>query len=113
MQGGRAYSAQSLANGLRPLLQQCSIVTRKGRLPRIHDFRFSFAVNALLRWYREGTDVRAKLPFLATYMGHVSVLSTHYYLQWVEPLRTAASERFALHYGDLVVPVSDRKRGQR
>lgn len=113
MQGGRAYTAQSLANGLRPLLQQCSIVTRKERLPRIHDFRFSFAVNALLRWYREGADVRAKLPLLATYMGHVSVLSTHYYLQWVEPLRTAASERFALHYGDLVVPVSDRKRGQR
>jgi integrase len=113
MQGGRAYSAPSLAYGLRPLLQQCSIVTPKGRLPRIHDFRFSFAVNALLRWYREGADVGAKLPLLATYMGHVSVVSTHYYLQWVEPLRTAASERFALHYGELVVSVPDRKGGQR
>jgi integrase/recombinase XerD len=111
--GGRAYSGTNLALCLRPLLQQCSIFTPKGRLPRIHDFRFSFAVNALLRWYREGADVGAKLPLLATYMGHVSAVSTHYYLHWVEPLRTAASERFARHYGELVVPVPGRKGGQQ
>jgi integrase/recombinase XerD len=111
-QGGRAYSGVSLALCLRPLLQQCSIFTPKGRLPRIHDFRFSFAVNALLRWYREGANVGAKLPLLAIYMGHVSVVSTHYYLHWIEPLRTAASERFARHYGELVVPVTGQKGGQ-
>ena len=70
-------------------------------------------VNALLRWYRQGADVEAKLPLLATYMGHVSVVSTHYYLHWIEPLRTAASERFARHYGDLVVPVPGQKGRQR
>ena len=42
---------------------------------------------------REGADVGAKLPLLATYMGHASPVSTHYYLHWIEPLRTAASER--------------------
>ena len=113
LQGGRAHSGRNLALCLRPLLQQCSIFTAKGRLPRIHDFRFSFAVNALLRWYREGADVGVKLPLLATYMGHVSVVSTHYYLRWVEPLRTAASERFARHYGELVVPVPGRKGGRQ
>jgi integrase len=75
--------------------------------------RHSFAVNALLRWYREGAEVEAKLPLLATYMGHASVVSTHYYLHWIEPLRTAASEKFARHYGELVVPVPNRKGGQR
>jgi integrase/recombinase XerD len=85
----------------------------KGRLPRVHDFRHAFAVNALLRWYREGAEVEAKLPLLATYMGHASVVSTHYYLHWIEPLRTAASEKFAHHYGELVVPVPSRKGGQR
>jgi integrase/recombinase XerD len=70
-------------------------------------------VNALLRWYRKGAEVEAKLPLLATYMGHVSVLSTHYYLHWIEPLRKTASERFARHYGELVVPVLGRKGGQR
>ncbi|MGH9445356.1 MAG: tyrosine-type recombinase/integrase [Terriglobia bacterium] len=110
--GGRAYTGTGLQRCLRPLLQQCSIFTAKGRVPRIHDARHSFAVNALLRWYREGADVEAKLPLLATYLGHGSALSTHYYLHWIEPLRTAASERFARYYGKLVVPVG-REGGQR
>jgi integrase/recombinase XerD len=111
--GGRAYCDMTLGRHLKPLLRQCSIFTPKRGLPRIHDFRHSFAVNALLRWYREGAEIGAKLPLLATYMGHVSVVSTHYYLHWIEPLRTAASERFALHYGKLVVPALTRKGGQR
>jgi integrase/recombinase XerD len=111
--GGRAYSYRGLQLNVRLLLQQCSIFTPKGRLPRIHHFRHSHAVNALLRWYREGADVGAKLPLLATYMGHASVESTHYYLHWVEPLRRAASETFARHYGKLVVPAPERKGGQR
>ena len=111
--GGRAYSGTNLARCLRTLLRQCAIFTPRGKLPRMHDARHAFAVNALLRWYRQGADVEAKLPLLATYMGHVSVVSTHYYLQWIEPLRTAASERFARHYGELVVPATGREGRQR
>jgi integrase/recombinase XerD len=37
--GGGAYSGTSLRNAIRPLLQKCGIVTSKGKLPRIHDFR--------------------------------------------------------------------------
>ena len=70
----------------------------------MHDVRHSFAVNALLRWYRAGVDVQAKLPLLSTYMGHVSIASTQYYLHFVEPVARAASERFAQHYGDLLTP---------
>jgi len=103
--GGRAYSGTSLQLSLRPLLKKCSILTAKRRLPRIHDFRHSFAVNALLRWYRGDADVEAKLPLLATYLGHGSPVSTHYYLHFIEPLRTAASKRFANHYGELVSPL--------
>jgi integrase len=111
--GGRAYSGISLQRSLRPLLKQCSILTAKGRLPRIHDFRHSFAVNALLRWYRAGADVEAKLPLLATYLGHGSAVSTHHYLHFIEPLRTAANERFANHYGGLVSPLPQSARRRR
>ena len=103
--GGGAYSGTSLRLCFRFLLQRCNIVTSTGKLPRIHDARHSFAVNALLRWYRAGADVEANLPLLATYLGHGSVVSTHYYLHFIEPLRTAASERFANHYGELVSPL--------
>ena len=109
IQGGRAYNGPGLQKCLRPLLQQCGILNSKGKLPRIHDFRHSFAVNALLRWYRMGADVEAKLPLLATYLGHGSAVSTHYYLHFIEPLRTAASKRFANHYGDLVAPLQTAK----
>lgn len=111
--GGRAYSGTSLRRSLRILFKECSISTAKGRLPRIHDFRHAFAVNALLRWYRAGADVETKLPLLATYLGHGSALSTHHYLHFIEPLRTAASERFASHYGQLVAPMPVKKGARR
>jgi integrase/recombinase XerD len=108
--GGGAYSAQSLRRAIQSLLQKCGIITQKGRLPWIHCFRHSFAVNALLRWYRTGADVEAKLPLLATYLGHGSSVSTHYYLHFIEPLRSAASERFANRYGELVSPLPNTAR---
>jgi hypothetical protein len=53
------------------------------------------------------------LPLLATYLGHGSALSTNHYLHFIEPIRTAASERFALHYGALITPPPARKGRRR
>jgi integrase/recombinase XerD len=100
--GGRAYSGQQLTKNLHILLNAAGIRKPNGRFPRIHDFRFTFAANALVRWYRSGTDVQAKLPLLAAYMGHVSILTTYYYLRFIEPLAAAASESFAQNYGSLI-----------
>lgn len=97
-----AYSVTQLRKNLHILFRMTGIKKLDGRLPRIHDFRFSFAVNALVRWYRDGNDVQAKLPLLATYLGHVSVLSTYYYLRFITPLATLASSAFAAHYGALI-----------
>ena len=99
---GTAYTCAGLGHAMRPLLRAAQIDTQTGRLPRVHDFRHTFAIQALLRWYRAGADVNAKLPLLATYMGHVSIVSTEYYLQFVEPLATLAGERFARYCGALI-----------
>jgi integrase len=107
--GGRAYTGTGISYCIKPLLQQCGIAATNGKTPRIHDFRHSFAVNALLRWYRMGADVDAKLPLLATYLGHGSALSTHLYLHFIEPMRVAASERFAKRYGPLIIPPASEK----
>lgn len=48
--------------------------------PRLHDFRHRFAVQTLLRWYRSAEDVERRLPVLATYLGHVHVADTYWYL---------------------------------
>jgi integrase/recombinase XerD len=103
----RSYSGPAFVVVFRRLLKAAGIRKPDGRLPRVHDVRHSFAVNALLRWYRSGGDVQAKLPLRATYMGHVSIVSTQYYLPFIEPLATAASERFAQRYGVLITPASD------
>ncbi len=102
--GGRPYTGTGLTQGFRLLVSAAKIHPPDGRAPRIHDLRHGFALQALLRWYRQGLDVQAKLPWLATYMGHVSIASTQYYLPFVEPLRVAASARFARHCGALVDP---------
>jgi len=104
-QNGKVYSGGGLGQGLRALFRYLSIRTPDGRLPRTHDIRHSFAVNVLLRWYRTGADIRAKLPLLATYMGHVSIVSTERYLHFVDELASHASDRFDTHYGAVIVPL--------
>jgi len=100
--GQRAYAGSTISVGMRPLFRTARIRTNAGWVPRTHDIRHSFAVHALLRWYRTGEDVQAKLPFLSTYMGHVSVVSTQHYLHFVERTAVQASDRFEARYGVLV-----------
>lgn len=101
---GRHYGGGGFGQTMRGLFRQAAIRTPEGDLPRVHDMRHAFAVNALRRWYHQGADVQAKLPWLATYMGHVSIVSTAYYLPLVEPLAAAAGARFAAGYAALVTP---------
>lgn len=62
--------------------------------PRLHDLRHSFAVAALLRWYRSGLDPAARLLQLSTFLGHVSALSTAEYLTITSDLLQDAGQRF-------------------
>lgn len=60
--------------------------------PRLHDFRHRFAVETLLRWYRSGEDVGQRLPILSTYLGHVHVTDTYWYLSNTPELMAAAGD---------------------
>jgi integrase len=61
-----------------------------GRGPRLHDFRHRFAVKTLIDWYRAGVDVEHRLPMLSTFLGHVSVECTYWYLTEYPELMTLA-----------------------
>ena len=100
--GLRPYTGAGIGQGLRRLFRSAGVRTLSGQLPRVHDMRHSFAHNALLRWYRAGIDVQSKLPSLATYMGHVSIVSTQHYLTFLEPVAQSASDLFAHHCGSLL-----------
>ncbi len=95
--GLRPYTGAGLGQGLRQLFRRADIRTASGGVPRVHDLRHGFAHQALLRWYRAGVDVHTKLPALATYMGHVSIVSTQHYLALLEPFAQEASDRFESH----------------
>ncbi|KQW49536.1 MULTISPECIES: tyrosine-type recombinase/integrase [unclassified Roseateles] len=61
--------------------------------PRIHDLRHRFAVQVLTRWYQAGEDPARLLPVLSTYIGHVRVQDTYWYLSAWPELMTQAMQR--------------------
>jgi len=66
--------------------------------PRLHDFRHRFAVETLVRWYRSGQDVERRLPILSTYLGHVHVADTYWYLSACPELMSLAVKRVEEHW---------------
>jgi integrase len=66
----------------------------RARRPRIQDMRHTFAARCLVRWYRVGTDVDRKIAHLATYLGHVEIRDTYWYLSAVPELAALAATRF-------------------
>jgi site-specific recombinase XerD len=82
----------------RRLLHRCAIPHSKHSGPRIHDLRHTFAVHRLLAWYRDGQDVNARLPWLATYLGHVDIHSTQVYLRATPELTEEVARRFHAYY---------------
>jgi len=65
-----------------------------GKKPKIHGMRHSFAVRRMLKWYQEGADLDAKILTLSTYLGHVEIRDTYWYLSAVPELLNIVSERF-------------------
>jgi integrase len=87
----RTFATMSCTVGLRPATGS----RRVGRGPRLQDFRHCFATRKLIEWYRAGLEVGRELPKLATYLGHVDVAHTYWYLEAVPELLELATERLA------------------
>ena len=100
---GDRYLPVSVYILFRELLHRSGIPHRgKGKGPRLHDLRHTFAVHALLRWYREGADLDAKLAVLATYLGHRSVAGTQRYLHLTAELFPEVTARSNAAFGDVI-----------
>jgi integrase len=70
------------------------------RGPRLHDLRHRFAVMVLTRWYQAGIDPQRHLPVLSTFLGHVYVQGTYWYLSGAPELMTLAMARLERRWGD-------------
>jgi integrase len=78
---GRPLVYATVRRNFRKMLAKAGIPPAGGRFPRIHDLRHTFAVRALERCPAGRQRVGQHMLALATYMGHVSIISTYWYLE--------------------------------
>ena len=72
--------------------------TSRGSLPapRIHDLRHSFICRRVMLWHEHGVDIDNAMLALTTYVGHVAVSFTYWYLTSTPELMAVAGKRFEL-----------------
>lgn len=79
---GHKLAKTSLGRYFRRLLREANI-PYKGHEegPSLHNLRHTACVHSLVHMHRQGRDIYCCLPILSTFMGHVKVLDTEYYLR--------------------------------
>lgn len=91
---GTRLIGQNVQRRFRVVARQAGLVARSERCrPRLHDFRHRFAVQTLTEWYAAGLDIGARLPLLATHLGHTDPRSTYWYLTATPELLALAADR--------------------
>lgn len=68
---------------------------------QIHDLRHSFICRRLMLWQASGDNLGNAMMALSTYVGHVNVADTYWYLQAVPELMAIAGDRFETFGGKL------------
>jgi len=106
--GGR-FHVGCLYHAFRQLLSAAGIPHGgRGRGPRLHDLRHTFAVHRLLRWYQEGADLNNKLPVLATFMGHLGLDGTQRYLHLIPEILPEVTARQEAAFGEVIPSENER-----
>ena len=96
----------NVEKNLRKFLWQAGISHGgRGKGPRVHDFRHTFAVHCLRKWVLAGKDLQALLPVLQAYLGHVSFGDTAYYLHLTADLFPNITEQVERTLGDVIPKV--------
>ncbi|HEY3755335.1 MAG TPA: hypothetical protein VGL42_04230 [Opitutaceae bacterium] len=86
----------------RDLARKAGLLAGGRPAPRLHDLRHRFAVETLRRWYLSGENVEQRLPSLSTYLGHVNVEATYWYLSCTPELRAAVAARVEARWEGVV-----------
>ena len=94
---GRALRYIAVKETFDGLVGKAGIKSRSARRPRLHDLRHTFAVRALEGSPTGRSQCGAHMVALATYMGHVNIYATYWYLEATADLLrdvAAAGETF-------------------
>ena len=55
-----------------------------------------------MAWYEQDADLQAKLPLLATYLGHIGVATCQVYLHMTRDLVGEVTRRLEERFGDII-----------
>ncbi len=78
---GEPLAYPAVHHVFRQLLKAADLLPARGRAPRLHDMRHSFAVRALESSPGGRQRIGQHMVALATYLGHVNIDTTYWYLE--------------------------------
>jgi integrase len=88
---GNLYTRDWFGKTFRIIRAKIGMPQSGKHVPRLYDFRHTFATHRLYRWMSEGKDLTAMLPYLSAYMGHTQLSNTYYYLHLVPGMLESVS----------------------
>jgi integrase len=77
----------------------------RGKGPRVHDFRHTFAVHSLRQMEENGLDLYAALPILSAYLGHSHISATERYLRMTSQVYPHILEQTRRAFGEIIESV--------
>ena len=96
------YDSSTVYDNFRRYLHKSGIPHKgRGKGPRLHDFRHTFAVHVLNSWAEQGKDLYICLPILSTYLGHSGLTATQKYLQLVPEAYGLLTDSFESNYSQV------------
>ena len=97
---GEAYDKTTIYAFFRKMLWKSGIKhAGRGKGPRLHDFRHTYAVMVLNRGFSEGREMNALLQELSIYMGHTGLKSTERYLRMTTEMHSKVTDKFTGKFG--------------
>lgn len=102
------YDTSTLYADFRKYLLRCGIPHKgRGKGPRLHDLRHTYAVHVLNAWAAQGKDLYTCLPVLQRYLGHARITATEKYLRLVPDAFLQVTGSFESRFGSVFPEVAD------
>ena len=77
----------------------------RGKGPRVHDLRHTYAVRVLNKWVQAGNNLTTALPYLAIYMGHEGLKASQHYLHLTATMFPELLQTVEKKYGWIIPEV--------
>lgn len=100
------YNPRCIYSYFRKILWQSGISHGgRGKGPRLHDLRHTFAVHSLQNWIIQEKDTYILLPILSVYLGHKNIYATEKYLRLTSEMYPNILEKVKDTCGEIIPEV--------